>query len=125
MNFIICTVVSQGDVSYIPSTKKEGGQLAKCLIRLKEVGGGKFGNEFACTLFGELAMRQFKEGDLVEWSGIAHHLEVTAGGADVLDYEGAATVEHLAVVGRDGVVGRVGTDGNGKENQLGHQIIFR
>lgn len=65
MNLIICNVVSQGDVSYIPSTKKEGGQLAKCLIRLKEVGGGKFGNEFACTLFGELAMRQFKEGDLV------------------------------------------------------------
>lgn len=26
----ILRVVSQGDVSYIPSTKQEGGQLAKC-----------------------------------------------------------------------------------------------
>ena len=26
-------VVSQGNVSYIPSTKQEGGQLAKCEIR--------------------------------------------------------------------------------------------
>lgn len=65
MKTIICNVVSQGNVSYIPSQKQEGGQLAKCVIRLKEFGSGKFGNEFACTMFGELAMRQFKEGDLV------------------------------------------------------------
>lgn len=65
MNNILCTVVSQGNVSYISSQKQEGGQLAKCLIRLKEFGSGKFGNEFACTMFGELAKCQFKEGDLV------------------------------------------------------------
>ena len=39
-------VVSQGNVSYIPSTKQEGGQLAKCEIRLKMLGGSKFGDEF-------------------------------------------------------------------------------
>ena len=58
-------VVSQGVVSYIPSTKQEGGQLAKCLIRLKEFGGSKFGNEYACTLFGSLAQCKFNEGELV------------------------------------------------------------
>ena len=58
-------VVSQGVVSYIPSTKQEGGQLAKCLIRLKEFGCGKFGNEYACTMFGNLAQCKFYEGDLV------------------------------------------------------------
>ena len=58
-------VVSQGDVSYIPSTKQEGGQLAKCVIRLKEFGGSKFGNEYACTMFSNLAQCKFFEGDLV------------------------------------------------------------
>lgn len=58
-------VVSQGDVSYVASQKAEGGQLAKCLIRLKEFGGSKFGNEYACTMFGNLAQSKFSEGDLV------------------------------------------------------------
>ena len=58
-------VVSQGVVTYIPSTKQEGGQLAKCVIRLKEFGGSKFGNEYACTLFGSLAQCKFNEGELV------------------------------------------------------------
>jgi hypothetical protein len=35
------------------------------MIRLKEFGGGKFGDEFACTLFGNGALSQFYEGDLV------------------------------------------------------------
>ena len=58
-------VVSQSDATYIPSTKQEGGQLAKCIIRLKEFGGGKFGNEYACTMFGNLALCRFAEGELV------------------------------------------------------------
>ena len=58
-------VVSQGDVSYVASQKAEGGQLAKCVIRLKEFGGSKFGNEYACTMFGNLAQCKFYEGDLV------------------------------------------------------------
>jgi len=65
MKSILLRVVSQGDVSYIPSTKQEGGQLAKCVIRLKEFGGSKFGNEYACTMFGNLAQCKFFEGDLV------------------------------------------------------------
>ena len=58
-------VVSQGVVSYVDSQKAEGGQLAKCIIRLKEFGGGKVGNEYACTMFGNLAQCRFYEGDLV------------------------------------------------------------
>lgn len=65
MQTSIYRVVSQSDVTYIPSTKQEGGQLAKCVIRLKEFGGGKFGDEYACTLFGNLAQCRFAEGELV------------------------------------------------------------
>lgn len=65
MQTYICRVVSQGDVSYVASQKAEGGQLAKCLIRLKEFGSGKFGDEYACTMFGNLAQCRFAEGDLV------------------------------------------------------------
>ena len=61
----IFRVVSQSDVTYVPSQKTEGGQLAKCGIRLKEFGGGKFGNEFVCSMFGNLAQCRFAEGDVV------------------------------------------------------------
>ena len=61
----IYRVVSQSDVTYVASQKAEGGQLAKCVIRLKEFGGGKFGDEYACTMFGNLAQCRFAEGELV------------------------------------------------------------
>lgn len=60
----IFRVVSQGDVTYVASQKAENGQLAKCVIRLKEF-GGKFENEYVCTVFGNLAQCKFSEGDLV------------------------------------------------------------
>lgn len=65
MKTSIMKVVSQSDASYIPSSKEANGQLAKCIIRLKEFGGGKFGNEYACTMFGNLALCRFYEGDIV------------------------------------------------------------
>ena len=58
-------VVSQTDVSYVASQKAEGGQLAKCVIRLREFGGSRFGNEYVGTMFGNLALCRFYEGDLV------------------------------------------------------------
>ena len=58
-------VVSQTDVSYVASQKAEGGQLAKCVIRLREFGGSRFGNEYVGTMFGNLAQCRFYEGDLV------------------------------------------------------------
>lgn len=65
MDTKILRVVSQGTATYIPSTKQEGGQLAKCEIRLKMLGGSKFGDEFVATLFGNLASCRFSEGDVV------------------------------------------------------------
>ena len=61
----IYCVVSQGDVTYVASQKAEGSQLAKCVIRLREFGSGKYGDEYACTMFGNVAQCQFYEGDLV------------------------------------------------------------
>lgn len=61
----IFRVVSQSDVTYVPSTKEENGQLAKCVIKLREFGGSKFGDEYVCTLFGNLAQCRFAEGDVV------------------------------------------------------------
>lgn len=65
MNTSIYCVMSQGNVAYVNSSKQEGGQLAKCVIRLKEFGGGKYGNEYACTMFGNLALCKFADGSLV------------------------------------------------------------
>lgn len=65
MKSIMLRVVSQGTVSYIASQKAEGGQLAKCEIRLKMLGGSKFGDEFVATLFGNLAQCRFAEDDVV------------------------------------------------------------
>lgn len=61
----IFRVVSQGNVSYIPSSKEANGQLAKCEIRLKMLGGSKFSDEFVATMFGNLAQCRFYEGDVV------------------------------------------------------------
>ena len=61
----IYRVVSQSDVTYVASQKAEGGNQAKCVIRLKEFGGGKFGDEYCCTVFGNLAQCRFAEGSLV------------------------------------------------------------
>ena len=61
----IYRVASQGDVSYVASQKAEGGQLAKCEIRLKMLGGSKFSDEFVATLFGNLAQCRYNEGDVV------------------------------------------------------------
>jgi len=57
-------VVSQSDVTYVPSSKEANGQLAKCEVRLKAP-GGKFSDEFVATLFGNLALCKFYENDLV------------------------------------------------------------
>ena len=65
MEIKVLRVVSQGTVAYIPSSKQEGGQLTKCEIRLKMLGGSKFGDEFIATLFGSLALSRYNEGDIV------------------------------------------------------------
>lgn len=60
----ILKVVAQGETVNVPSRKQEGGQMAKCMIRLKEL-GGEYADEYVCAMFGKLAVCRFDAGDLV------------------------------------------------------------
>ena len=57
-------VVRQGEAFSVQSAKAEGGQIQKCNIVLREL-GGKFENEYVCAMLGNLASCRFYEGDLV------------------------------------------------------------
>ena len=61
----ILKVVRQGEAFNVQSSKSESGQISKCNIVLRELGGSKFENEFVCALLGDLAACRFHEGDLV------------------------------------------------------------
>ena len=61
----ILRVVRQGEAFSVQSQKAESGQIQKCNIVLRELGGSKFENEFACSMLGSLAACKFYEGDLV------------------------------------------------------------
>ena len=58
-------VVRQGEAFSVQSTKAETGSIQKCNIVLKELGGGKFENEYVCAMLGPLATCKFYEGDVV------------------------------------------------------------
>ena len=60
----ILRVVRQGEAFSVQSAKAEGGQIQKCNIVLKEL-GGKFENEYVCAMLGNLAACKFYEGDVV------------------------------------------------------------
>ena len=64
MDTKILKVVRQGEAFSVQSSKQESGQIQKCNIVLKEL-GGKFENEFVCTMLGNLAGCKFYEGDVV------------------------------------------------------------
>ena len=59
-----CKVIAQGEPTYVQSKKSENGQLAKCMIRLKEL-GGDYEDEYICVMFGNLALCKFAEGKTV------------------------------------------------------------
>ena len=61
----ILRVVRQGEAFSVQSQKAETGQIQKCNIVLREMGGSKFENEYACTMLGNLATCRFYEGDVV------------------------------------------------------------
>jgi len=61
----ILKVVRQGEAFSVQSAKSENGQIQKCNIVLKELGGSKFENEFVCAMLGNLAACRFHEGDVV------------------------------------------------------------
>ena len=60
----ILRVVRQGEAFGVQSAKAEGGQIQKCNIVLREL-GGKFENEYVCAMLGNLAACRFYEGDIV------------------------------------------------------------
>ena len=57
-------VVAQGEALFVPSQKADGGQLQKCNVVLQEI-GGKYGNCYVATLFGEQASIRFSKDELV------------------------------------------------------------
>ena len=61
----ILKVVRQGEAFGVQSSKSESGQIQKCTIVLKELGGSKFENEYVCAMLGNLASCRFYEGDVV------------------------------------------------------------
>ena len=65
MEVKILRVVRQGETFSVQSSKQESGQIQKCNIVLRELGGSKYENEFACTMLGNLAVCRFNEGDVV------------------------------------------------------------
>ena len=50
----ICKVIAQTEPVYVQSKKSENGQMAKCYIRLREL-GGDYEDEYQCAVFGSLA----------------------------------------------------------------------
>ena len=61
----ILRVVRQGEAFSVQSQKSESGQISKCNIVLRELGGSKFENEFVYAMLGNLAACRFYEGDVV------------------------------------------------------------
>ena len=61
----ILRVVRQGEAFSVQSNKSETGQMLKCNIVLRELGGSKYENEYVCAMLGTLATLRFYEGDVV------------------------------------------------------------
>ena len=61
----ILKVVRQGEAFSVQSKQSESGQIKKCNIVLRELGGSKFENEYVCAMLGNLAACRFYEGDIV------------------------------------------------------------
>ena len=60
----ICKVVAQTEPVFVQSKRSESGQMAKSIIRLREL-GGNYGDEYVCTLLGPIAEFQFDVGQTV------------------------------------------------------------
>lgn len=60
----IFKIVAQTEPVFVASKKQENGQLAKCYIRLKEL-GGEYEDEYVCAVFGNLAQCKFHKDELV------------------------------------------------------------
>ena len=64
MNAQIMRVVKQGEAFAVQSQKSENGQMMKCNIVLQEM-GGKYENQYAAAMLGNMAQCKFAPGALV------------------------------------------------------------
>ena len=64
MNTQIMRVVQQGEAFAVQSQKSENGQMMKCNIILQEM-GGKYENQYAAAMLGNIALCKFAPGTLV------------------------------------------------------------
>ena len=64
MNSKIMRVVQQGEAFAVQSQKSENGQMMKCNIVLQEM-GGKYENQYAAAMLGNMAQCKFAPGTLV------------------------------------------------------------
>ena len=64
MNTQIVRVVKQGEAFAVQSQKSESGQMMKCNIVLQEM-GGKYENQYAAAMLGNMAQCKFAPGALV------------------------------------------------------------
>lgn len=62
MNAKICRIVSQTEPSFV--TTQKGEQLAKCYVRVKEI-GGDYADEYVCAVLGNLAQVKYQTGEIV------------------------------------------------------------
>ena len=60
----ICKVIAQTEPVYVQSKKSENGQLAKCYIRLREL-GSDYEDEYQVALLGNIALCKFVTGKTV------------------------------------------------------------
>ena len=60
----IMRVVQQGEAFAVQSQKSENGQMMKCNIVLQEM-GGKYENQYAAAMLGNMAQCKFAPGTLV------------------------------------------------------------
>ena len=64
MNGMFMRVVQQGEAFAVQSQKSENGQMMKCNIILQEM-GGKYENQYAAAMLGNIAQCKFAPGTLV------------------------------------------------------------
>ncbi len=60
----IFKVIRQGEAFNVSSKKQESGQLAKCVIQLREL-GSPYEDEYVAAMLGKLASCRFYENDVV------------------------------------------------------------
>ena len=64
MDIKVLKVVAQSEPVMVPSKREESGQLAKCMIKLKEL-GGDYEDEYQAALLGNIALCKFATGTTV------------------------------------------------------------